>query len=117
MGEKGADPQVTILIPEGRVPWQGHSGRYAIDQVYEQIKAHRLTLIFCNTRGLAELIFQDLWNINEEDLPIVVHHGSLSFEVRRSMEAPMGEGMLTALVAAASLSFSVPWGQAYLVIQ
>src|SRR3546814_7387816 len=60
MGEKGADPQVTILIPEGRVPWQGHSGRYAIDQVYEQIKAHRLTLIFCNTRGLAELIFQDL---------------------------------------------------------
>src|SRR3546814_13612235 len=32
MGEKGADPQVTILIPEGRVPWQGHSGRYAIDQ-------------------------------------------------------------------------------------
>src|SRR3546814_2796358 len=24
MGEKGADPQVTILIPEGRVPWQGH---------------------------------------------------------------------------------------------
>ena len=117
MGEKGADPQVTILIPEGRVPWQGHSGRYAIDQVYEQIKAHRLTLIFCNTRGLAELIFQDLWKINEDDLPIGVHHGSLSVEVRRRMEAAMGEGRLRALVATASLDLGVDWGDVDLVIQ
>src|SRR3546814_6954303 len=81
------------------------------------IKAHRLTLIFCNTRGLAELIFQDLWKINEDDLPIGVHHGSLSVEVRRRMEAAMGEGRLRALVATASLDLGVDWGDVDIVIQ
>src|SRR3546814_17591000 len=79
------------------------------------IKAHRLTLIFCNTRGLAELIFQDLWKINEDDLPIGVHHGSLSVEVRRRMEAAMGEGRIRALVATASLDLGVDRGDVDLV--
>ena len=34
--------------------------------------------MFCNTRSLAELIFQDLWTVNEQALPIGIHHGSLS---------------------------------------
>ena len=65
-GEAGADAEIAILLPEGRVPWSGHSGRYAAAQVMAEIEAHRTTLVFCNTRSLAELIFQDLWKENEQ---------------------------------------------------
>jgi len=117
MGEAGAPPHVSIMLPHGRVPWAGHSGRFAIQQVYEQICAHRMTLVFSNTRGLAELIFQDLWKINEQGLPIGVHHGSLSVEARRKVEQAMADGRLRALVATASLDLGVDWGDVDLVIQ
>lgn len=116
-GEKGAPPDISILIPDGRIPWSGHSGRYAVPQVFDQIRQHKLTLIFCNTRGLAELIFQDLWKANDDRLPIAVHHGSLDVAVRRKVEAAMGEGRLRALVATASLDLGVDWGDVDLVIQ
>jgi ATP-dependent Lhr-like helicase len=105
------------MIPEGRVPWAGHSGRHAAADVYDQIKRHKLTLVFCNTRGLAELIFQVLWNLNEEGLPIGIHHGSLSVEARRKVEGAMASGRLRALVATASLDLGVDWGDVDLVIQ
>ncbi|MBZ6379302.1 DNA ligase-associated DEXH box helicase [Pacificimonas flava] len=116
-GEAGADPSIRILLPEDRVPWSGHSGRYAARQVMEEIAAHRLTLVFCNTRSLAELIFQDLWSENEEGLPIGIHHGSLSREARRKVEGAMAEGRLRGLVATASLDLGVDWGDVDLVIQ
>lgn len=116
-GEKGAPPSITILVPNGRVPWSGHSGLYALADVYTQVKAHRLTLIFCNTRGLAELVFQKLWSINDDNLPIGIHHGSLGAEVRRKIEAGMAEGRIRALVATASLDLGVDWGDVDLVIQ
>jgi ATP-dependent Lhr-like helicase len=77
-GEAAADPDLQILLPEGRVPWSGHSGHYAIPQLIEEIGCNRTTLIFCNTRFLAEFIFQLLWDANEDKLPIGIHHGSLS---------------------------------------
>ena len=116
-GEPGADPDLSILIPEGRVPWSGHSGRYAARQVMELIEAHKTTLVFCNTRSLAELIFQDLWKANDQALPIGIHHGSLSLEARRKVEAAMGDGRLRALVATASLDLGIDWGDVDLVIQ
>lgn len=116
-GEPGAAPEVTILLPQDRVPWSGHSGRYAAPQVMEQIAAHRTTLIFCNTRGLAELIFQELWKINEDKLPIGIHHGSLDREARSRMEAAMAAGRLRALVATASLDLGIDWGDVDCVIQ
>ena len=116
-GEPGAEPDLSILIPEGRVPWSGHSGRYAARQVMELIEAHNTTLVFCNTRSLAELIFQDLWKVNESALPIGVHHGSLSLEARRKVEAAMGDGRLRALVATASLDLGIDWGDVDLVVQ
>ena len=117
MGEEGADPNVTILIPEGRVPWSGHSGKYAAAQVMAEIEARRTTLVFCNTRGLAELIFQELWQANEKNLPIAIHHGSLSIEARRKVESAMAAGRLRALVATASLDLGVDWGNVDCVIQ
>ncbi len=116
-GEPGADPNITILLPEGRVPWSGHSGRYAAVQVMAEIAAHRTSIVFCNTRSLAELIFQDLWKVNTDGLPIGVHHGSLAREARRKVEGAMADGRLRALVATASLDLGVDWGDVDCVIQ
>ncbi len=117
LGEPGADPDIAILLPEGRVPWSGHSGRYAAPQVMAEIETHRTTIIFCNTRGLAELIFQDLWKANVLGLPIAIHHGSLSLEARRKAEQAMADGRLRGLVATASLDLGVDWGDVDCVIQ
>jgi ATP-dependent Lhr-like helicase len=116
-GDPGAEPNLHILLPEDRVPWSGHSGRYAAAQVMAEIETHKTTIIFCNTRSLAELIFQDLWAVNALTLPIGIHHGSLSVEARRKVEAAMGAGRLRALVATASLDLGVDWGDVDLVIQ
>ena len=116
-GEPGAPPMIEILIPEGRVPWSGHSGRYAAKQVMEEIARRRTTLVFCNTRSLAELIFQDLWAVNDDTLPIGIHHGSLSREARRKVEGAMAAGKLRGLVATASLDLGVDWGNVDCVIQ
>ncbi|WP_404372382.1 ligase-associated DNA damage response DEXH box helicase [Sphingomonas sp. MMS24-J45] len=116
-GEAGAPPNVAILLPQGRVPWSGHSGRYAAEQVMAEIELHKTTIVFCNTRALAELIFQDLWKVNAMNLPLGVHHGSLSLEARRKVEAAMADGRLRGLVATASLDLGVDWGDVDCVIQ
>ena len=117
-GEPGAPAEVEILLPiEERVPWGGHAATWAIPQLYEQIRANRTTLIFTNTRFLAEYIFQNLWNVNDDNLPIGVHHGSLSREARRKVEGAMARGELRALVATASLDLGVDWGDIDLVVQ
>lgn len=110
-------PDIRILTPEGRVPWSGHSARYAAKQVYEEIRAHRLTLVFCNTRGLAELTLQELWSINSDNLPIGIFHGSLSIEVRNKVEEGIAAGRLRALVCTSALDLGVDWGDVDLVIQ
>ncbi|WP_340266297.1 ligase-associated DNA damage response DEXH box helicase [Sphingobium mellinum] len=117
IGEAGAEPNVAILIPEGRIPWSGHSGKYAARQVMAEIERRATTLVFCNTRGLAELIFQELWSVNDANLPIAIHHGSLSIEARRKVESAMATGKLRALVATASLDLGVDWGNVDCVIQ
>lgn len=116
-GEPGADPDVRILLPEGRVPWSGHSGKYAIPAVMEAIEANATTIVFVNTRGLAELIFSELWKANEKGLPIGIHHGSLSLEARRKVEEAMAQGRIRALVATASLDLGLDWGNVDCVIQ
>ena len=117
-GEPGAPPQVEILLPEEeRVPWGGHAGRWAIPQLYEEIRRNRTTLVFTNTRFLAEFVFQLLWDVNEDTLPIGIHHGSLSVEARRKVEGAMARGELRALVATASLDLGVDWGDIDCVVQ
>jgi ATP-dependent helicase Lhr and Lhr-like helicase len=117
-GEEGAEPLVEILLPEEeRIPWSGHAATWAIPQLYQQIRAHRTTLIFTNTRFLAEYIFEWLWDANEENLPIGIHHGSLSKEARRKVEGAMARGELRALVCTASLDLGVDWGDIDLVVQ
>lgn len=118
LGEEGAPPQIEILLPQGeRVPWGGHAGRWAIPQLMQAIKASRTTLVFTNTRFLAEFIFQCLWEANDDNLPIGIHHGSLSAEARRKVEEAMARGELRALVCTASLDLGIDWGNVDLVVQ
>ena len=117
-GEPGAPPEVEILLPqEERVPWGGHAGRWAIPQLYAEICRNRTTLVFTNTRFLAEFVFQLLWEANADHLPIGIHHGSLSVEARRKVEGAMARGELRALVATASLDLGVDWGDIDCVVQ
>jgi len=117
-GEKGAPPEVEILLPEEAiVPWGGHAALWAIPQLYEVIKRNKTTLVFTNTRFLAELIFSQLWDANDDNLPIAIHHGSLSKEARRKVEGAMARGELRALVATASLDLGVDWGDIDCVVQ
>jgi len=117
LGEPGAKPDLSILIPENKIPWGGHSGRHAAREVMSLIERHNTTLIFCNTRSLAELIFQDLWAVNDNALPIGIHHGSLALEARRKVEAAMAAGKLCGLVCTASLDLGIDWGDIDLVVQ
>ena len=117
-GEKGAPPHVEILLPEeASVPWGGHAAVWAVPQLYEIVKGNRTTLIFTNTRFLAEYIFQELWDANDANLAIAIHHGSLSKEARRKVEGAMARGELRALVATASLDLGVDWGDIDCVVQ
>ena len=117
-GEQGAPAEVEILLPEEeQVPWGGHAGRWAIPQLYRHIQDNRTTLIFTNTRFLAEFIFQLLWDVNEENLPIGIHHGSLAKEARRKVEGAMARGELRALVCTSSLDLGVDWGDIDCVVQ
>src|SRR5947209_15289486 len=117
IGDPGAKADLSILIPENKIPWGGHSGYHAIADVMRLIEQHKTTLVFSNTRGLAELIFQKVWDENENGLPIGIHHGSLSVEARRRVEAAMAAGKLRGLVATASLDLGIDWGDVDLVVQ
>src|SRR5690606_4307446 len=118
VGEPGAPPEIEILLPEeASVPWGGHAAIWAIPQLYRIIKRNRTTLVFTNTRFLAEYIFQELWDANEDTLPIGIHHGSLSKEARRKVEGAMARGELRGLVCTASLDLGVDWGDIDCVVQ
>jgi ATP-dependent Lhr-like helicase len=116
MGSAGAAPFIRILKSAERVPWSGHSSRYAIEEVYAEISRARMTLIFVNTRSQAELTFQWLWEANEAHFPIALHHGSLDVGQRRKVEAAMAEGKLKAVVCTSTLDLGIDWGDVDLVI-
>ncbi|MGB8708360.1 MAG: DEAD/DEAH box helicase, partial [Methyloceanibacter sp.] len=84
---EGPKANIAILDSEAELPWAGHSARYALPEIYEAIKDHRMSLIFVNTRSQAEMLFHALWRYNEENLPIALHHGSLDVGQRRKVEA------------------------------
>lgn len=116
-GRAGAEPRVDILDTGERLPWAGHMALHALKEVYEEIRRRRTALIFVNTRAQAELIFQALWRINDDTLPIALHHGSLAPEQRRKVEAAMARGDLRAVVATSSLDMGIDWASVDLVVQ
>ncbi|MGR3541351.1 MAG: ligase-associated DNA damage response DEXH box helicase [Hasllibacter sp.] len=117
LADPGPEPDIAMLTAGDPPPWAGGGGRYAIPAILEQVKKHTTTLIFHNTRAQAEIFFHALWLANEDDLPIGIHHGSLSREQRQRVEAAMAEGELRAIVCTASLDLGIDWGDVDLVIQ
>jgi len=116
-GPPGAEPVVDLLLSEGRVPWAGHTAQHAMAEVYDVIRRSRTALVFVNTRFQAEFAFQELWRLNEDGLPIALHHGSLAAEQRRKVEAAMARGALRAVVCTSTLDLGIDWGDVDLVIQ
>ncbi len=116
-GRAGAEPQVEILTTRERLPWSGHMAAHAVPEIYERIKGAGTTLVFVNTRAQAEIVFQELWRLNEEALPIALHHGSLAVEQRRKVESAMAAGSLRAVVATSSLDLGIDWAAVDLVVQ
>jgi ATP-dependent helicase Lhr and Lhr-like helicase len=112
----GAAPDMRMLASTRELPWAGHSAQHAIGEIYALIKRHNNTLVFVNTRGQAESIFQELWRLNDEALAIALHHGSLDVAQRRKVEAAMATGRLRAVVCTSSLDLGVDWGDVDLVI-
>jgi len=114
--EGGAKPAISILELDEPVPWAGHTTLYAIKEIYDAIERNRLSLVFVNTRMQAELLFQELWRINDLELPIALHHGSLDMARRRKVEAAMAAGTLKAVIATSTLDLGIDWGDVDLVI-
>ncbi|EKF57760.1 large ATP-dependent helicase-like protein [Agrobacterium albertimagni AOL15] len=114
--EGGARPNITILQTEDRIPWSGHRAVYAIPEIYKVLKDFQTTLLFVNTRSQAEMLFQELWTVNDDNLPIALHHGSLDVSQRRKVEAAMAENRLRAVVATSTLDLGIDWGDVDLVI-
>src|SRR5437762_594906 len=90
------------------------------DEIYHQIAGlineHRTTLVFVNTRKLAERITARLCEVMGED-QVTCHHSSLSKQKRLDAEHRLKSGTLKALVATASLELGIDIGEVDLVIQ
>ncbi len=86
------------------------------DRVAELIRSHRTSLIFVNTRRLAERVSHHLEERLGEEV-VLPHHGSLSRKLRFEAEARLKNGELRAVVATASLELGIDIGSVDLVCQ
>ncbi len=86
------------------------------DRLVELVKQHRSTLVFVNTRRMAERIAHQLGErIGEEN--VAAHHGSLSRKLRLAAEQKLKEGQVRVLVATASLELGIDVGFVDLAVQ
>lgn len=115
-GKAGAPPRLSILDTKERLPWGSHTARHAIGDVLAAIKTADTSLVFVNTRSQAEMVFRELWALNDDGLEIALHHGSLAPERRRKVEAAMAQGQLRAVVCTSTLDLGIDWGAVDLVI-
>ena len=86
------------------------------DRLAQLIREHRSTLVFVNTRRLAERVTHQLTDLLDEDA-VASHHGSLAQRIRHSTEARLKAGELKAVVATASLELGIDVGHIDLVCQ
>jgi ATP-dependent Lhr-like helicase len=113
----GIEPDISMLQTKVSPPWSGAGATYAIPDVLEKVSSHKTTLIFHNTRAQAEIFFHNLWLNNKKNLPIAIHHGSLSLEQRKRVEAAINRGELRAIVCTGTLDLGIDWNDVDLVIQ
>jgi ATP-dependent Lhr-like helicase len=114
--EGGARPDIRMIALDEPLPLAGHTGALLMPEIYDLVRKHKTTLIFVNTRLQAEFVFQELWNLNDDNLAIALHHGSLDVAQRRRVEAAMAEGRLRAVVCTSTLDLGIDWGDVDLVV-
>ncbi len=117
LADAGPDPDIQVLHTDTPPPWASAGASYSVDDVLRLVKTAKTTLIFINTRAQAELYFRAIWEANDDQLPIALHHGSLSREARDKVEAAMVAGSLRAVVCTGTLDLGIDWGDVDLVIQ
>ena len=125
------DMHVAIELPDSELEAVASSAQFAdiLDRIAEHTRQHRTTLIFVNTRKMAERVAHQLAErlTGEADdrggldvdasLLVAAHHGSLSAARRRIVESRLRAGDLRALVATASLELGIDVGPVELVCQ
>lgn len=117
---KSMDFQIMIPKPAGDdvASKMGCEREYAgaIVKIHDLINEHTGTLVFVNTRSVAEdIAFRMLLYYGKES--VSVHHGSLSREIREEAEKGFKSGELKALICTSSLELGIDIGSAELVIQ
>jgi ATP-dependent Lhr-like helicase len=109
---------LAIEIPES--PLEAVMSNEVWEEVYRRladlIRAHRTTLVFVNTRRMAERVTHHLSELLGADA-VTSHHGSLSAKLRLEAEDRLKRGELKALVATASLELGIDIGSVDLVCQ
>lgn len=109
----------TVLPPTIEVlPWAGHIGLQLLPQISEIINRSATTLVFTNTRAMAEIWYHNILNYNEDLAGLIaMHHGSLSSEVRDWVEENLHAGTLKAVICTSSLDLGVDFRPVNVVIQ
>ncbi|HMP93152.1 MAG TPA: ligase-associated DNA damage response DEXH box helicase, partial [Phnomibacter sp.] len=111
---------VHTIIPDEieKYPWAGHLGIKLIEKVLPIIEQSNTTLIFINTRGMAELWYQRLLDVAPQLAgAIALPHGSIEQELRLWVEEALHTQKLKAVVATASLDLGVDFRPVDTVIQ
>jgi ATP-dependent Lhr-like helicase len=112
--------EIKSVIPDEieKYPWAGHLGIKLVHKVIPIIEKSRTTLIFINTRGMAERWYQEILNVAPELAgAVALHHGSIDMELRLWVEEALHEGKLKAVVCTASLDLGVDFRPVETVIQ
>jgi ATP-dependent Lhr-like helicase len=86
-----------------------------IRRILELVDSHQSTLIFVNSRTVAEVMGHKFAQLGRED--IAVHHGSISKEERIAIEDSFKAGQLKAIICTSTLELGIDVGQVDLVIQ
>ncbi len=109
---------LAIELPDGELEAVASAEQLAeiLDRIAGYVEAHRTTLVFVNTRRLAERIAHLLGERLGDDV-VASHHGSLSKDRRLRVETRLRAGELRALVATASLELGIDIGPVELVCQ
>src|SRR4051812_22183513 len=112
------DLDLALELPEGELEAVASAEQMAdvLDRIAALVTEHRTTLVFVNTRRLAERLAHQLGERLGEDA-VAAHHGSLSKERRHRVETRLRAGDLRALVATASLELGIDIGPVELVCQ
>lgn len=101
-----------------RFPWSGHLGTRLLKPVLDAIDRAETTLVFTNTRSQAEIWYRAIAEARIDWIDrIAIHHGSISMELRRRIEAAVQARVLKCVVCTSSLDLGVDFAPVDQVIQ